>query len=62
VKQKLGHLITFSSCGREKTKYLTCQAKNEKSRVISTAKVTQLQKQKFYRYKNQNNDDNYDKK
>jgi len=30
---------------------------NEKSRVISTAKMTQLCKQKLYRYTNQNNDD-----
>jgi len=35
---------------------------NEKSRAISTTKMMQLCNQKFYRSKNQNNDDNYDDK
>jgi regulation of enolase protein 1 (concanavalin A-like superfamily) len=35
---------------------------NEKSGVISTTKMTQFWKQKFYRYKNENNEDDYDDK
>ena len=40
--------------GGEKTCNLSS---NEKSRVISTAKMMQPCKQKLYRYINQNNDD-----
>jgi len=32
-------------------------SRNEKSRVISIAKMMQLCKQKLYRYRNQNDDD-----
>ena len=40
----------------EKTKYLTF-SNNEKNSVINITKMMQLWKQKFYRYKNQNDDD-----
>jgi hypothetical protein len=40
--------------GEDKTFNLSS---NEKSRLISTAKVTQLWKQKLYRYINRNNND-----